>query len=94
MLSIFAILISTHTDPDAGKDRRQEEKGVTEDKMVVWRHWLNGHEFEQAPGNSKGQGSLARWGPWGSKESDMMSYWTTTTLQLYLLNIFLQSTSP
>ena len=33
-------------DPDAGKDWRQEEKGETEDKMVGWHHWLNGHEFE------------------------------------------------
>ena len=33
-------------DPDAGKDWRQEEKGMTEDKMVGWYHWLNGHEFE------------------------------------------------
>ena len=46
-------------DPDAGKDWRQEEKGMTEDKMVGWHHWLNGHEFEQAPGVGKGQGSLA-----------------------------------
>ena len=35
-------------DPDAGKDWRQEEKGMTEDEMVGWHHWLNGHEFEQA----------------------------------------------
>ena len=33
-------------DPDAGKDCRQEEKGTTEDEMVGWNHWLNGHEFE------------------------------------------------
>ena len=33
-------------DPDAGKDRRQEETGTTEDEMVGWHHWLNGHEFE------------------------------------------------
>ena len=33
-------------DPDAGKDQRQEEKGMTEDEMVGWHHWLNGHEFE------------------------------------------------
>ena len=33
-------------DPDAGKDLRQEEKGTTEDEMVGWHHWLNGHEFE------------------------------------------------
>ena len=37
-------------DPDAGKDWEQEEKGVTEDEMVVWHHWLTGHEFEQTPG--------------------------------------------
>ena len=37
-------------DPDAGKDWRQEEKGMTEDEMVAWHHWLNGHAFEQAPG--------------------------------------------
>ena len=41
-------------DPDAGKDWRQEEKGVTEDEMVGWHHWLNGYEFEQTPGDSKG----------------------------------------
>ena len=36
--------------PDSGKDSRQEEKGVVEDEMVGWHHWLKGHEFEQAPG--------------------------------------------
>ena len=40
-------------DPDAGKDWRQKEKGSTEDEMVGWHHWLNGHESEQAPGDSK-----------------------------------------
>ena len=35
-------------DPESGKDWRQDEKGTTEDKMVGWLHWLNGHEFEQA----------------------------------------------
>ena len=38
----------TGKDPDAGKDWRQEEKGMTEDETVGWHHWLNGHEFEQA----------------------------------------------
>ena len=33
-------------DPDAGKDWRQEEKGTTEDEMVGWNHWLDGHEFK------------------------------------------------
>ena len=45
-------------DHDAGKDWRQEDKGMTEDEMVGWHHWLNGHEFEQAPGVGDGQGSL------------------------------------
>ena len=36
----------TGKDPDAGKDWRQEEKGTTEDKMVAWHHWINGHEFQ------------------------------------------------
>ena len=55
-------------DPDAGKDWRQEEKWTTEDEIVGWLHWLNGHEFEQAPGVGDGQGTLACWGPWGHKE--------------------------
>ena len=58
-------------DPNAGKDWRQEEKGVTEDEMVGWHHRLNGHKFEQAPGDGEGQGSLACCSPWGHKESDM-----------------------
>ena len=37
-------------DPDAGKEWRQEERGTTEDEMVGWYHWLDGHEFEQVPG--------------------------------------------
>ena len=49
----------TGKDPDAGKHWRQEEKGMTEDKMVGWHHLLNGNEFEQAPEISDGQGSLA-----------------------------------
>ena len=44
----------TGKDPDAGKDWRREEKGVTDDKMVGWHHQLNGREFEQTPGDSEG----------------------------------------
>ena len=58
-------------DPDAGKDWRQEEKGMTEDEMVEWHHRLDGHEFDQAPGVDDGQGSLVCCSPWGCKESDM-----------------------
>ena len=57
-------------DPDTGKDRRQEEKGMTEDEMVEWHHRLNGHEFEQTLGVGDGQGSLACCSPGGCKESD------------------------
>ena len=41
------------------RKRRQEEKGMTEDEMVGWRHQINGHESEQALGVGDGQGSLA-----------------------------------
>ena len=44
---------------------------MTEDKMVGWHHQLNGHEFEQSPGDSEEQGSLVCCSPWGHKESDM-----------------------
>ena len=44
---------------------------MTEDEMVGWHHRLNGHEFEQDPGDGEGQGSLACCSPWGCKESDM-----------------------
>jgi len=46
-------------DPEAQKDWGQEERGMTEDEMVIWPHRLNGHEFEQVPGVADGQGSLA-----------------------------------
>ena len=57
-------------DSDVGKDWRQK-KGTTEDKMVGCHHQINGHESEQVPGVSDGQGSLACCSPWGCKESDM-----------------------
>jgi len=58
-------------DPDAGQDWRQEEKGMTEDEMVGWHHWLDGHEFEQAPGVGDGEGGLVCCSSWCRKESDM-----------------------
>ena len=57
-------------DLDAGEDWGQEKKGVTEDEMIGWHHRLNGHEFEQTPGDSEGQGGLVSCSPWGRKESD------------------------
>ena len=54
-------------DPDAGKDWRQEEKGRTEDEVVGWHHWLNGHEFEQALGDGDRQGSPVCCCLWGHR---------------------------
>ena len=65
-------------DPDAGQDWRWEKKGMTEDEMDGWHHWLDEHEFEQAPGVGGGQGSLACCIPWACKELDMTEWlnWT------------------
>ena len=57
-------------NPDAGKDRRPEKTGTTEDEMVGWHHQLDRHEFEQILGVGDGQGSLACCSPWDHKESD------------------------
>ena len=48
----------------------QEEKGMTKGEMVGWHHRLNGHEFEQAPDNGEGQGSLMCCSPWGGKGAE------------------------
>ena len=67
--SIMSWLIGK--DTDAGKGWGQEEKGVTEDEKVGWYHWLNGHEFEQAPGDGEGQRSpQVCCSPQGCKKSD------------------------
>ena len=65
-------------DPDAGKDWRPKEKGTTEDEMVGWHHWLNGHEFGWTPGVGDGQEGLACCGSWGRKESERTEWlnWT------------------
>ena len=70
MLQYFGHLMqrsnSLEKTPVLGKI--EEEKGATEDEMLVWRHRLNGHEFEQTLGDNEGQGSLACWCPWGCKD--------------------------
>ena len=63
-------------DPDDGKHWRREENGMTEDEMVGWHHWLNGHEFEYTPGVGDGQGGLACCSPWGQKSQTWLSGWT------------------
>ena len=68
-------------DPDAGKDWKWEEKGMTVDEMVGWHHQLDEHESERALGVCERQGSLACCSPWGCKESE-------TTEQLNWTEIF------
>ena len=62
-------------DPNAGKDWGQEKKWVTEEELVGWHHWLNGHEFEQTLGGPgkvrESQGNVACGSSWGRKELDM-----------------------
>ena len=63
---------------DAGKDWRQKEKGMTEDEMVGWHHWLDGNEFEQTLGVGDGQESLLCCSPWAREELDTTEWlnWT------------------
>ena len=56
--------------PNAGRDWGQEEKGTTEDEIVGWHHWLNGHEFGWTMRVDDGQGGLAYCCSWHRKESD------------------------
>ena len=59
-----------------GKIEGRRRRGKTEDEMVEWHHWLDGHEFEQALGIGDRQRSLACCSPWGHKESDMTQWLT------------------
>ena len=69
---------------DAGKDWGQKEK----DEIVVWHHWLNGQEFEQAPRVGNGQGSLACCSPWGCKESDTTEWLNNNVIAFYKCFIY------
>jgi len=69
-------------DPGAGKDWGQEEKGTTEDEMVGWHHWLDGHGFGWTPGVGHGQGGLVCCGTWGRKESDTTEWLNWTELNI------------
>ena len=76
-------------DPDAEKNWRWEEKGMTEDEMVGWHHQLDGHEFEHALGLGDGQGSLASAVCGVAKTSTWLSYWTELKGDHYLCSSFL-----
>ena len=69
--------------PWCWKDWRQEEEGMAENEMVGWHQGLNGHEFEQAPGDGEGQGSLACCSPWSRR---VEHNWTTKQQTLITSN--------
>ena len=74
-------------DPDAWKDWRQEEKGMTDDEMVGWHHWLDGHEFEQDLGVGGRQGSLATPFHGVATIQIWLSNWTELNVALLILSI-------
>ena len=65
---------------DAGRNWGQEEKGMREDEMAGWYHWLDGREFEWTPGDGDGQEGLACCNSWGCKESGMTDQLNLTEL--------------
>ena len=81
-------------DCDAGRDWGQEEKGMTEDEMAGWHHWLDGRESEWTPGVGDGQGSLECCDSWVHKELDTTERLNWTELKILfratLLILFLQ----
>ena len=74
-------------DPDAGKDWRQKEKGMTEDQMAGWHHQLDGHEFEWTPVVGDEQGSLPCCSPWGHTELDTTERLNWTLLPYIIFSI-------
>ena len=60
-------------DPGAEKDCSQKDKGEAGNEMVRWHYQLNGHEFEQTPGDSGGQRSLACCSPQGFKSQTQLN---------------------
>jgi len=83
-------------DSDAGRDWGQEEKGMTEDEMAGWHHWLNGRESEWTPRVGDGQGGLACCDSWGRKQSDMTEWLNLTGLKVinYLLPLSIPKPCP
>ena len=80
-LQYFGHVMQRTKNPDAGKDLRQKEKGMTEDEMIGWHHRLNGHEFESTPGVGDGQGGLVCCSPCIPKESDPTEWLNWTELK-------------
>jgi len=77
----------TGKDPNSGKDWGQKQKRTTENDMVGWHHWLNGHAFEQTPGDSEGLGNLECYSPWVRKSRKRLSNSTTELLSLNFFSL-------
>ena len=77
----------------AGRDWRQEEKGMTENEMAGWHHRLNGCEFEWTPGVDDGQGGLECCDSWGRKELDTTEQlnWTDRLKYSFLMMYYFKS---
>ena len=73
-------------DSNAERDWGQDEKGMTEDEMAEWHHWLDGREFGWTLGVGDGQGGLACCDSWGRKESDTTERLNWTELILLVQN--------
>ena len=80
-------------DPDAGKDWGQEEKAPTEDEMVGWHHWFNGHDFEQTTGDSEGCKAWHAAVHRVAKNRTWLGNWTTTVLKVQKQSFLMWSTS-
>ena len=80
-------------DSDAGRNWGQEEKGMAEDEMAGWHHWLDGRESGWTPGVGDGQGGLACCDSWGRKESDMTERLNWTELNMCTICTY-HTTSP
>ena len=78
-------------DLDAGKDWRQEEKGMAEDEIVGWNHWLDGHKFEQALVVGHGKGRQTCYSLWGPKESDMTEQLNVTENKYIIIFYFFKN---
>ena len=83
MLNQYFSHLMQRIDSLEKKDWRQEENGTTEDEMVGWHHWLDGHEFEQALEVGNGHGVLVCCGLWGRKDLDMTEGLNWTALIQY-----------
>ena len=70
-----------------GKIEGRRRREMTEHEMVVWHHWLDGHELEQTPGVGDGQEILACYSPWSWKESDTTEWLNWTELKLHIYSI-------